>query len=94
MAKKICRTLVSNTNVFSGCNDNFLDALSVLCRETTVPPENVIFMVNELTKELYIVAKGAVELVSEAGDAGDEEVTEVRRPGNVVGELGFFFGMR
>lgn len=92
MAKCICRSLISSLFVFRGCNDNFMDSLAVLLREQTVPPENNLYLMNEVAKELFIIAKGAVELVTEGAEG--ETVAEVRQAGNVVGELGFFFGLR
>lgn len=46
-----------------------------------------------MSKDLYIIARGSVELLTEDEDAG-EVVSDTLEQGMLVGELGFFFGMR
>ena len=36
VAKHMSRSLISVVQTFEGCNDNFLDSLSVLCHEVSV----------------------------------------------------------
>ncbi|GMH33513.1 hypothetical protein BSKO_01347 [Bryopsis sp. KO-2023] len=93
IARNISHTLVENCFVFSGCDENFIDSFCVLLREVTVPPENYLFRMNEVGKELYIIAKGCVEMTNDDEVEG-EVVLETLEHGMVVGELGFFFGMR
>lgn len=64
-----------------------------MCCQVTVPPENYLFRKNEISKDLYIIARGSVEL-REDDEVEGEVVHETLERGRIVGELGFFFGMR
>lgn len=59
----------------------------------TIPPENYLFRKNEVSKELYIIDHGSVELTDD-DESGGEAVQQVLERGMMVGELGFLFGMR
>ncbi|KAK9811376.1 hypothetical protein WJX72_002779 [[Myrmecia] bisecta] len=93
VAKHMSRSLISLVHIFEGCNNNFLDSLSVLLHEVSLSPDSYVFRTNDVSRELYIIASGAVELRVEHEVQG-ETVESLRSAGQVVGEMGFFFGMR
>ncbi|KAK9861698.1 hypothetical protein WJX84_004552 [Apatococcus fuscideae] len=93
VAKHMSRELIGLVEIFDGCNSNFLDSISVLLHEVNIAPDNVLFRANEVSRELYIIASGMMQLLVESDDAG-VVVENVRSAGQVVGEMGFFFGMR
>ena len=82
VAKHMSRSLISLVQIFDGCDDNFLDSLSVLLHEINMPPDSYLFRMNDVSRELYIVAAGMVELLVE-GDEG--EVLESVRTASQVG---------
>lgn len=71
MAKYISRTLLDQVALFHECNSGFLDSLSVLLREATILPDTYVFHVNDVSRELYIVNSGAVELTTESYQEGE-----------------------
>jgi hypothetical protein len=75
VAKYISRGLLDNVNLLRDCDATFLDSLSILLRETTILPDTYIFHVNDVSRELFFVSGGAVELTVEALVDGEE--TEV-----------------
>ncbi|KAL3159544.1 hypothetical protein ABBQ38_009960 [Trebouxia sp. C0009 RCD-2024] len=93
VGRYMSRSLISVVHIFEGCNDNFLDSLSILLHEVNLSPDSYLYRMNDVSRELYIVAGGAVELLIEQDDQLDF-VESSRSAGQVVGEMGFFFGMR
>ena len=93
VASCISRGLVESVSVFRDCHASFLDSLSVLLREASFSPEVYIYLTNEVSRELYLVAQGSVELTTQQED-GDDLVAATRHVGEAVGELAFFFGIR
>lgn len=82
VAKHMSRELIGLVEIFDGCNSNFLDSISVLLHEINIPPDNVLFRANEVSRELYIVASGMMQLLVESDDAG-LIVENVRSAGQV-----------
>ena len=76
------RELIGLVEIFDGCNSNFLDSISVLLHEVNIAPDNVLFRANEVSRELYIVASGMMQLLVESDDAG-VIVQNVRSAGQV-----------
>lgn len=74
------RNLISVVSIFSGCNDKFLDSLSVLLHEVMVPPDNYLFRMNDVSREMYIVAGGLIEKTIDDSERG-EVVESVRKAG-------------
>jgi len=93
VAKYISRSLLDSVGLFFECDHSFLDSVSVLLRESTVLPDTYVFHVNDMSRELYIINTGAIELTTEAQDEG-ERVEAVLSNGDVFGEVSFLFGMR
>ncbi|KAK3266381.1 hypothetical protein CYMTET_24987 [Cymbomonas tetramitiformis] len=93
VAKYICRSQLDNVDMFTMCKPNFLDGISVMLRETTFPPETYIYHVNQVSREMYILSSGLVELTTKT-EADGETVNTVITPGRVIGEVSFLFGMR
>jgi hypothetical protein len=76
VAKHISRGLLDNVQLLRDCDATFLDSLSILLRENTTLPDTYVFHVNDVSRELYFVNNGAVELTIESIVEGEE--TEVR----------------
>ncbi|KAK3251424.1 hypothetical protein CYMTET_39234 [Cymbomonas tetramitiformis] len=94
VAKHISRALLDNIKMFQSCSSNFLDGLSVMLRETNNPPETYIYNVQDVSREMYILNSGTVELTSTKSEEEGEMVETVIQPGQVFGEVSFLFGMR
>ncbi|KAK9831937.1 hypothetical protein WJX81_001333 [Elliptochloris bilobata] len=92
VAKHMSRGLLALVPIFAGCSSPFLDSLSVLLHEVSMPPDTLLFRSGDPANELYIVAGGAVDLRFERG--GDEVAEAARTVGQAVGEIGFFFCLR
>lgn len=61
--------------------------------QVNLSPDSYLYRMNDVSRELYIVAGGMVDLLIEQDD--QPNFTEsTRSAGQVVGEMGFFFGMR
>lgn len=65
------RSLISLVQIFDGCNDNFLDSLSILLHEVNISTDSFLFRTNEVARELYIIASGVIELIIERDDEGE-----------------------
>ncbi|XRB15351.1 hypothetical protein RI054_10g51910 [Pseudoscourfieldia marina] len=75
----------------------FLDALSVVLKETRFPPDTVLYYVNEVPRELHIVSSGSIEIFAEVENAQGEVseiVTDIKSKSEMVGEFAFLFAMR
>ena len=67
--------------------------LSIAEVQVNLSPDSYLYRMNDVSRELYIVAGGMVDLLIEQDD--QPNLTEsTRSAGQVVGEMGFFFGMR
>ena len=86
VAKHMSRELIGLVEIFDGCNSNFLDSISVLLHEVNIAPDNVLFRANEVSRELYIIASGMMQLLVESDDAG-VVVENVRSAGQVMPSL-------
>ena len=95
VARNVSRALLGRVAAFRGCGDAFLDRLAVQLREEAAPPETYLYRVNEMARELFIVAAGYVDIcVADPEAEGGDLVTESCGPGAAVGSLAFFFGIR
>eukprot|EP00854_Cymbomonas_tetramitiformis_P004787 gene4787-5854_t len=94
VARHSTRALLENLTMFKTCSTNFLDGISVMLRENTILPEVHIFRVNEVTREMYIIISGCVELTTTPPGEDVEVVDSIVQEGQVFGEVGFLFGMR
>ena len=92
VARSLSRGLLAQVAAFRQSEDRFLDAVAVLLREQIISPEQYIFQTNEVSKMLYIVSAGRVEQTIVQDD--EEVVESARGPAELVGEVGFFFGVR
>ncbi|KAK3285457.1 hypothetical protein CYMTET_6939 [Cymbomonas tetramitiformis] len=94
VAHHISRKLLDTIQIFQSCSSHFLDSLSVSLREVTWLPETYIYRVNDVSREMYIINKGNVELTSTHGEEEPETVDAVVSAGQVFGEVSFLFGLR
>eukprot|EP00736_Rhodelphis_marinus_P010665 Rmarinus@m.2341 len=93
VAREIYRSVLEKSSLFSGCSEHFLDSVSVLLSETTIPVDNYVFRVGELCKEMFFLRSGKVEIVvTDENEA--ETVDETVGPGREVGTVPFIFGVR
>eukprot|EP00854_Cymbomonas_tetramitiformis_P001692 gene1692-2347_t len=72
VAHHISRKLLDTIQIFQSCSSHFLDSLSVSLREVTWLPETYIYRVNDVSREMYIINKGNVELTSTHGEEEPE----------------------
>lgn len=93
VARNLTRGLLTSVAAFQNTDERFLDLVSVILRETVISPDEYLFHANEVSNTLYIVAAGTVEITATADD-DDELVEATKNPGELVGELSFFFGIR
>ncbi|XRB09682.1 potassium channel skor [Pycnococcus provasolii] len=97
VARHVSRPLLRNVALFQGCSEVFLDALSVVLKETRFPPDTVLYYVNEVPRELHIVSSGSIEIFAEVENAQGEMseiVTDIKSKSEMVGEFAFLFAMR
>jgi hypothetical protein len=91
------RALVGELSLLRGCSETFVDRLSSLLRERTVEPETFLFRAGDVSKELFVIDAGLVELFYDA-DAEQNKQQEaggtMLEDGDVVGDLPFVFRMR
>ena len=78
--------------LFQGCSPQLVDAVSVLLSEVIFAPEDYLYRISEISREMFLVVDGAVDEISESEKG--EKVDAVIKPGGTVGVLSFFFGMR
>ena len=55
--------LIKSNNVFGGCSSGFTASLSVLMREVAFTGDETIFHTNDVSSELYLIAKNTVKIV-------------------------------
>merc|ERR1719502_133576 len=92
VAHNICRALVGELQVFKNCNEYFLDTLSTMLQEQNLSPGFFCFRKGEISRNLYIIAGGSVELIMQSGE--DEFIEKILGDGEVAGEIPFFFNIR
>jgi ankyrin repeat protein/CRP-like cAMP-binding protein len=86
------RGYLDGVPLFQGCSPQLIDAISVLLSEVTFSPEDYLYRISEIAREMFFVIDGTVEEVTES-DKG-EKVEAVVKAGGSIGVLSFFFGMR
>ena len=55
--------LIKSNNVFGGCSSGFTASLSVLMREMAFTGDETIFHTNDVSSELYLIAKNTVKIM-------------------------------
>ena len=63
VAMHISLPLVKSNNVFGGCSSGFTASLSVLMREMAFTGDETIFHTNDVSSELYLIAKNTVKIM-------------------------------
>ena len=86
------RGYLDGVPLFQGCSPQLIDAVSVLLSEVTFAPEDYLYRVSEIAREMFFVIDGSVDEITE-NDKG-EKVEAVIKAGGTIGVLSFFFGMR
>jgi hypothetical protein len=66
--------LVKANNVFGQCSSGFTASLSVLMREIAFTGDETIFHTNDVSTELYIIAKNTVKIM--VTKDGQQQVSE------------------
>ena len=68
----LSRDLIASCIAFRDSDDIFLDSMAVLLREVNMSSDQYLYRVNEVSRELFIISAGIVELtvenVMEGGD--------------------------
>jgi hypothetical protein len=64
--------LVKSNNVFGRCSSGFAASLSVLMREMSFTGDETIFRTNDVSSELYLIAKNTVKIMVTKG--GEQQV--------------------
>jgi len=86
---ELCRS----TPLFAGLDDATLGRLAALTRERVFVPDEVLFRQGDRGKSLFIIARGAVAVVSEdVARGGDPTVLDVLGGGDVLGEMALLTG--
>lgn len=90
----LSRDLIASCTAFRDSDDIFLDSMAVLLREVNMSSDQYLYRVNEVSRELFIISAGIVELTVENAMDGGDNVISIRQRGELCGELSFFFGIR
>ena len=90
----LSRDLIASCIAFRDSDDIFLDSMAVLLREVNMTSDQYLYRVNEVSRELFIVSAGIVELTVENVVDGGDSIISIRQRGELCGELSFFFGIR
>ena len=90
----LSRDLIASCIAFRDSDDIFLDSMAVLLREVNMSSDQYLYRVNEVSRELFIISSGFVELTVENVIEGGDNVISIRQRGELCGELSFFFGIR
>jgi ankyrin repeat protein len=90
----LSRDLIASCIAFRDSDDIFLDSMAVLLREVNMSSDQYLYRVNEVSRELFIISAGIVELTVENVVEGGDNVISIRQRGELCGELSFFFGIR
>lgn len=96
VASYTSRNLIRDGHCFQHVGDNFLDTLSTVLQESTMPPETVLFRCSDQAKTLFLVSSGRVDLIDEDGTSGadDNDGAKMVMPGAAVAPIPFFFNVR
>ena len=86
------RGYLDGVPLFQGCSQQLIDAVSVLLSEVTFAPEDYLYRISEIAREMFFVIDGSVDEVTETEKG--EKVEAVVKAGGAIGVLSFFFGMR
>lgn len=63
VAMHISLPLIKSNNVFGACSSGFTASLSVLMREIAFSGDETIFHTNDVSSELYLIAKNTVKIM-------------------------------
>jgi CRP-like cAMP-binding protein len=77
--------LIRNLSLFAGLSEADLEQLYAQAREEVVPPNRVIIQEGELGDAVYVLLDGELQVTKFAG--GHDVKLDVRRPGEVIGEM-------
>ena len=94
VASYLSRDLIACCSAFKDIDEIFLDSMAVLLREVNMSSDQYLYRVNEVSRELFIISSGIVELTVENMVDGGDNVISIRQRGELCGELSFFFGIR
>eukprot|EP00736_Rhodelphis_marinus_P003625 Rmarinus@m.19453 len=85
--------IVNKVAVLRGCSGIFLKSLMVKLRKTYLMPREVLVRQGEMSRELYFVLHGFVEVVDPAGEVITVVHSDSEGEGPVLGDLAFFIGI-
>lgn len=85
--------LLKRSELFTQCSSGFIASVAILLRELTMAGEEVLFRANDVCMELYIIATNTVNLTVRE-QSGQDTIVAVKRKGDTVGEIAFFFRLR
>lgn len=78
-------TLLKRVHLFRGLEENELEEISAICQEMSLPAGKIVIEQNTTGKEMYIIAKGSVDVFIQGVD--DERGLVMLGKGQVVGEM-------
>lgn len=81
--------LMRHLPLFTGLDSGALERIGQALVTRTVPAADMIFLEEEITGNLYLVAQGVVRLFKTSAE-GKEQTLEMVRPGGLLNEIGFF----
>ena len=89
----LCKNVLDHVDLFKGCCEAVLDGLCTALREVVFDPEEIIFNINGVAEDMYLVSFGSVDILEESDDGkGVMKVSKVMKKGSAVGDVSFAFG--
>ena len=85
----LSRDLIASCIAFRDSDDIFLDSMAVLLREVNMSSDQYLFRVNEVSRELYIISNGIVELTVENMVRSDTQKERKKRKEKTQSRRGF-----
>lgn len=80
------RDALSQIHIFAGLRDDVLDSLAGRCAARLIRPGDVIVEENVMGREMYLIAEGAVRIVSHSNQPGETVLAELGA-GEFFGEM-------
>ncbi|RMG91950.1 MAG: cyclic nucleotide-binding domain-containing protein [Chloroflexi bacterium] len=94
MEKQSIAAILSVTEIFDNLTQNQLEMVAAICEPATYNKGHVLLRENDTTDELYVIARGGVEIKMNPALVGKEDQQEMQplvltelRQGQVVGEV-------
>ena len=81
--------LMRHMPLFEGLADSALERVGQAFFTRSVPAADMVFLEEETTDNLYLVAQGVARLFKTSAE-GKEQTLEMVRPGGLLNEIGFF----